>query len=59
MKLPNAEHAVIEQEKITDYLLSCTHRFGASKANFFLKFGFRLDDWQQLADALRELEAEV
>ena len=54
MKLPNAEQAVVEREKITDYLLNLAHRYGASKANFFLEFGFRLDDWQQLADALRE-----
>ncbi len=54
MKLPNAEQAVVEREKITDYLLNPTHRYGASKAAFFGDFGFRLDDWEQLADALRE-----
>ena len=54
MKLPNAEQAVVEREKIVDYLLNPAHRFGAGKASFFLEFGFRLDDWEQLADALRE-----
>ena len=54
MKLPNAEHAVVEREKIIDYLLNPTHRYGASKAEFLLDFGFRLDEWEQLADALRE-----
>ena len=54
MKLPNAEHAVVEREKITDYLLNAVHRYGASKAEFFVEFGFRLDEWKQLADALRE-----
>ena len=36
MKLPNVEQAVVEREKITDYLLNPTHRYGASKANFFV-----------------------
>lgn len=54
MKLPHAEHSIVEQEKIVDYLLNLTHRHGASKARFFLEFGFRLDQWEQLADALRE-----
>ncbi len=30
------------------------HRFGASKARFFTHFGFRAEDWEQLAQALRE-----
>ena len=54
MKLPNAENAVVEREKISDYLLNAAHRYGASKATFFQQFGFRLDDWEQLADAIRE-----
>ena len=52
MKLPNAAQAIVEPEKIVGYLLNLTHRFGASKADFFLEFGFRLDAWEQLADAL-------
>lgn len=54
MKLPHAEHAIVEREKVVGYLLSPTHRYGASKAQFFLEFGFRLDEWEKLADALRE-----
>lgn len=54
MKLPNAENAVVEREKVADYLLNVAHRYGASKAVFFQEFGFRLDEWEQLADALRE-----
>ena len=53
MKLPNANNAVVEREKIADYLLNPAHRFGASKARFFTKFGFRAEAWEQLADALR------
>ncbi len=54
MKLPNAENAQVEKEKIVDYLLNPTHRFGASKARFFMQFGFRLTQWESFADALRE-----
>ena len=54
MKLPNADRAVVEREKIVDYLLNPAHRYGASKARFFRGFGFRLEEWEQLAEALRE-----
>ena len=54
MKLPNAHVAIVEHDKIVSYLLNLTHRYGASKARFFTDFGFRLDDWESLASALRE-----
>jgi hypothetical protein len=54
MKLPNAHLVVIEQAKICDYLLNPAHRYGASKARFFMAFGFRPEAWEELANALRE-----
>ncbi|MBI4517483.1 MAG: hypothetical protein HY699_16895 [Deltaproteobacteria bacterium] len=54
MKLPNAHLALVEHEKITDYLLNEAHRYGASKARFFASFGFRRGDWNVPAKALRE-----
>ena len=54
MKLPNADKLIVEREKIVDYLLNPAHRFGASKARFFAEFGFRLEEWERLAEALRE-----
>ena len=54
MKLPNAKQAVVEREKIGDYLLNPAHRYGASKARFFAAFGFRVEEWERLAEALRE-----
>ena len=54
MRLPNAHLAVVEREKITGYLLNAAHRFGASKARFLAGFGFRLEAWEPLAEALRE-----
>ena len=54
MKLPNPDKLLVEREKIADYLLNPAHRYGASKARFFTHFGFRLETWNQLAQALRE-----
>lgn len=53
MKLPNYEKAVIPKAKITDYLLSLGHRDGCSKAKFFIRFGFSLEQWKLLAQALK------
>ena len=52
MKLPHAEQAVVQQEKVVGYLLNPAHPFGASKARFFASAGFRIEGWQQLAQAL-------
>jgi hypothetical protein len=52
-KLPNAEKLIIEREKIVDYLLNPEHHIGSSKANFFGKFGFCVEKWEVLAEALR------
>ena len=52
--LPNAERAIIDLHKITGYLLNPRHPDGASKAQFFARFGFALDKPDALADALRE-----
>ena len=54
MILPNVHLALVEREKITEYLLNPAHRHGASKARFFAQFGFELEAWEVLADALRE-----
>jgi uncharacterized protein DUF6883 len=54
MKLPSAEQLVVEREKIVGYLLNATHRYGASKARFFGELGFRLENWELLALALRK-----
>jgi hypothetical protein len=54
MRLPNADEAVVEQAKVTDYLLDPAHRYGASKARFLAQFGFRAEAWEGLALALLE-----
>jgi hypothetical protein len=54
MKLPNANQALVERGKIVDYLLNLTHRYGANKARFFREFGFRIEEWERMAEAFRE-----
>lgn len=53
MKLPNAEQAQVDREKIVGYLLSVQHEKGKSKALFFQHFGFRVEEWEKLANALK------
>lgn len=53
MRLPRAELALVEREKVLSYLLNRAHRYGASKARFFSQFGFTADAWERLAEALR------
>ena len=55
MKLPNAHLAVVEREKITEYLLNAAHPDNGGKAAFFQNLGFDSDDWQAMAEALRKL----
>ena len=54
MRLPNAHLDVVERAKVAEYLLNPRHRYGASKARFFLEFGFQIDEWEVFAEALRE-----
>ena len=54
VRLPNAKNAIVEREKILDYLLNPVHRYGAAKERFFTAFGFRAEAWEILAEALRE-----
>lgn len=56
MKLPNAELAIVPEQKITLYLLDPTHPVGGSKASFFLRFGFtatECGDWLRLCSVTR------
>src|SRR5262245_37672421 len=50
MRLPNAERAIVEREKIVDYLLNSAHPDNGGKAQFFFSLGFR-EAWQGLRDA--------
>ena len=53
MRLPNADRAFVEQEKIANYLLSNSSPRGKGKANFFVRFGFSATKWQAFVNALK------
>ena len=61
MRLPYGQNAEIPQAKLTEYLLSPTHRDGRHEAAFFTRFGFSMAAWQDLAATLRQhaLDHEV
>ena len=44
--------AIVEPRKLTDYLLSLDHPYGASKARFFLACGFSPHGHEAFAQAL-------
>ena len=51
MELPFLERLRVDEPKIIGYLLS--HANGHGKAVFFAGFGFRVEAWQELADAIK------
>jgi len=54
MMLPEFAAAIVSEQKIVAYLLSFSHPDGRGKALFFSRFGFRVDQWQVFADALKQ-----
>jgi hypothetical protein len=57
VKLPNLDRASVSEPKVATYLLNPQHPDGAGKSNFFAALGFRADQWQILAEALKRLAA--
>lgn len=51
MKALSSEQLQIDESKIVGYLLS--HSKGRGKALFFLGFGFRVEAWQEAAEAIK------
>jgi hypothetical protein len=45
----------VERGKIVEYLLNPAHPDNGGKAPFFVMLGFRREDWETLAVALRQL----
>jgi hypothetical protein len=43
---------IVEDAKVTRYLLNPAHRIGGPKSRFFQAHGFTLEDWEGLRDAL-------
>ncbi len=62
MKLPNSENAVIQAEKLRDYILSAVHPVGRFKSAFFRGLGYQADTYEKLESDIRTLlsaEAEL
>ena len=56
MKVPNAEHAVVDIRKLRDYCLNPTHEHGKHKARLFLAaLGVTADDAEGLCSVLLEM----
>ncbi len=55
MKLLNRDRAVIQDEKLRDYLLSQAHPVGRFKAAFFHALGYRGESWETLETDIRAL----
>ena len=51
-RLLRVANAILDDRKINQYLLSTVHPTGASKAKFFMSFGFSLANWAELKSAL-------
>ena len=55
MKVPDAEHAVVDIRKVRDYCLNSTHEHGKHKARLFVAaLGMTADDAQELRNVLLE-----
>lgn len=55
MKLPHSEHAVVQETKVRNYLLSFNHPIGRFKAVFFGALGYTSYQWEQLQRDLLQL----
>ena len=55
MPIPKATEAVVEIEKIRDYLLNLDHPEGKSKAVWFESLGYTRSRWRQLANDISRI----
>src|SRR5437764_9396371 len=55
MNLPFADQAIVEETKLTEYLLNPPHQQGRSKADFFRRLGFDRQHPDLLRQALLQL----
>jgi hypothetical protein len=52
--MPNARQCMVEDEKLSGYLLNIDHEHGRAKAIFFLAFGFTESDLSTFRAALQQ-----
>ena len=56
--MPNADRAVVDERKLTEYILSRSHPIGRFKAAVFAAAGFDVDSWPELAAQIRAVAIE-
>jgi hypothetical protein len=59
MPFPDAEHAIVTEEKVRDYHLNPNHPVGGPKATWFASLGYTTDNWQELVSDLLRLARTV
>jgi hypothetical protein len=60
VNIPGAELAVVDAEKVRDYLLSPTHPVGKFKAAFFATLGYTQHEWAELQrDLVRTAHSQL
>jgi hypothetical protein len=61
MRIPNSHLVEVPEAKLVDYLLSDRHVVGRHKAVMFRSLGFTIDNWELLAQLLKQhvLENDV
>src|ERR1700730_13108102 len=52
MRLPQIQHAFVDERKVRDYLLAVSHPSGKGKARFFNSLGFQQNLASELQNAL-------
>lgn len=55
MRPLDRDKAIIQPEKLQDYLLAHSHPIGRFKARFFYSLGFTAEDWRKLEEQIRRL----
>ena len=53
MRLPNADQAIVDPQKLHGYLLSPSHAVGRFKARFFAALGYAAERWEEFEADLR------
>jgi hypothetical protein len=53
VRLPNADQAVIDPQRLHGYLLSVSHPVGRFKARFFTALGYVAEHWEEFESDIR------
>jgi hypothetical protein len=58
LKLPNHERAIVAEPKIVGYLLNLASENGRAEARFSPAFGFTIEAWEVMAQALKQYASD-